>query len=61
MSWALPIEGIDQLNQVIDRALRPEDALPAKGAYAAGSRREGRKSTSGPAPHTNVNELGDAH
>ena len=62
MSWALPIEGINHLNQVSDKEEHFDWKMLCFGkALTPELVGGGRKSTSGPAPLTNVNELGDAH
>jgi hypothetical protein len=61
MSWALPIEGIDHLNWVIDKGEHIHWKMLCFGKALTPELVRGRKSTSGLAPHTNANELGFAH
>ena len=61
MSWASPIEGIDHLNRVIDKGEHFDRKMLCFKKALMPELVGARKSTSGPAPHTNVNELGFAH
>ena len=61
MSWALPIEGIDPLNRVIDTGEHFDRKMLCFGKALTPELVWGAEVHLRDAPHTNVNELGFAH